>query len=83
MQTDLQKLESLLGMDSLRVQIEIVYDPGKHKLRARAQNVWVRFPNRLRVKGAVYEAEVKRGKADSFITVGRIMPVNELARRAA
>ena len=83
MQTDLQKLESLLGLDSMRVQIEIVFDRGKRKLRALAltsDRPWVRFPNKLRVLGAVYECEVRRGKADSFITVGKIMPVNDIAR---
>lgn len=80
--TDLQKLEALLGLDSMRVEIEIVYDYGKSKLRAKAQNVWVRFPNHLRVKGAVYSAEVRRGKADSFMTIGDISAVNEIAGRA-
>lgn len=82
-QSDLRRLESLLGMDTMRVHIEIVFDPGKHKLRARAENVWVRFPNRLRVRGAIYEAEVRRAKADSFITIGAIKPVNDIAKSVA
>jgi len=79
--SDLKKLEELLGLDSMRVQVEIIFDPGKRKLRATAQNVWVRFPNKLRVLGAIYECEVKRGPGDCFMAVGEIFAVNDIAQR--
>jgi hypothetical protein len=85
MKTDLQTLEELLGIEGNRITIEIVYDPGKRKLRAQARTSdrpWVRFPNKLRVLGAVYECEGKRGVADSFITVGDILAMNDIAREA-
>ena len=83
--TDLQTLEELLGIEGNRITIEIVYDRGKRKLRAlalTADRPWVRFPNKLRVLGAVYECEGKRGKADSFITVGDIIAMNDIALKA-
>ena len=54
--------------------IEIVWDDSKNKLRAKPVNKqgWIRFPKKLRVEGALYKAELKRGKGDSWITIGEI-----------
>jgi len=78
----LKSLEELLGLETMRVRIHIVFDPKERKMRARAQNVWVRFPNNLRAEGAEFEAEVKRGKGDHFITVGPIVAINAIALQA-
>jgi len=58
--------------------VEIVYDPNKGKYRARpvGKQGWVRFPNHLRVAGALYQVEnLKEGKSGSWIASGRISPV--------
>jgi hypothetical protein len=59
----------------MRKLVEIVYDSEKGKYRAKpvGQSGWVRFPNHLRVPGAVYEVEeLKEGKNGSWIASGEI-----------
>jgi hypothetical protein len=58
--------------------VAIVFDSNKGKLRAMNQKEggWVRFPNDLRVEGAVYEVEeLKEGKSGSWIAIGTIKRV--------
>ena len=60
------------------VKVEIVFDESKGKARARPINLdgWVRFPNNLRVVGAVYLVEeLVEGKAGSWIAKGQIRKV--------
>lgn len=55
--------------------IEIVYDSGKKKLRARSiqDGRWVRFPNNLRKEKAVYLAsKMTQGRGESWIAGGEI-----------
>lgn len=53
--------------------VEIVRDPVKGKLRASHEGGWVRFPNHLRISGAIYRVEVlKQGASGSWIACGRI-----------
>lgn len=57
--------------------VEIVYDYSKGKLRARVANssVWVRFPNDLRVKGAIYRVEELAYNRNCYIAKGSISRV--------
>lgn len=55
--------------------IEIVYDSGKKKLRARSiqDGRWVRFPNNLRKEKSIYLAsKMTQGRGDSWIAGGEI-----------
>lgn len=48
--------------------VKIVVDPQKGKLRAQAPDGgWVRFPNDLRIQGAMYECNLIEGKSGSWI----------------
>jgi len=58
--------------------IKIVFDGNKGKARATAVNLggWVRFPNKLRQVGKLYEVErLKPGKSGSWIACGEIREV--------
>jgi hypothetical protein len=58
--------------------IEITYDAEKGKLRAQAPDgSWIRFPNDLRSRGAIYLADLKPGKSGSWIVTGPIRPFKE------
>jgi len=55
--------------------VEIVFDNTKKKYRAKPVNKdgWIKFPNHLRVPGAVYSVEnLTEGKAGSWVASGEI-----------
>jgi hypothetical protein len=55
--------------------VEIVWDNSKKKYRAKlvGKDGWVRFPNNLRIPGAVYHVEkLTEVKAGSWIATGNI-----------
>jgi hypothetical protein len=58
-------------MTQLNQLIEIVFDDKKKKLRARSvqDGRWVKFPNSLRQKNMIYEAEMRKGIGDSWDAV--------------
>ena len=59
-------------------KVEIVFDPSKNKLRAKAINLggWVRFPKKLRIEGAIYKvSELREGRSGSWIACGDIRRV--------
>ena len=57
--------------------VEIVYDYSKGKLRARLANssTWVRFPNNLRIAGAIYRVEQLAYSRNCYIAKGDICRV--------
>lgn len=66
--------------------IEIVWDWGKRKLRAKpvGHEGWIRFPKHLRVAGAEYMVdELREGKAGSWIAVGEIREVSKSNARGS
>ncbi len=61
--------------------VKIIYDEKKKKLRATPvdKEGWVRFPNKLRIEGAVYEVEnLMEGKSGSWIATGEIKEVKNV-----
>lgn len=66
--------------------VEIVWDSNKGKLRARLVNGqgWTRFPNDLRIEGAMYVvAEMRPGAAGSWIACGGRNGIRKYGQKAA
>jgi hypothetical protein len=57
--------------------VRIVFDPGKNKLRAKPVDCdgFIRFPNHLRIKDAIYMVDLKPGKAGSWVATGPIKSI--------
>ena len=68
------------------MKVKIVFDETKKKLRAkplRGQG-WVRFPNDLRIEGAVYEVEeLREGKSGSWVACGEITRIDKKKKKTA
>lgn len=63
----------------MKAIVKVIYDSGKGKLRVQPVGMsgFVRFPNHLRIEGAMYEVEnLKPGRAGSWIASGAIKPVS-------